>query len=90
MRHCKDCEPAQESHIIAYISVVLGWIDQPFFDFMEMLFKNTAEAISNKVSIPFFKLMVYLKLGHYSDQPDAKDSCRHLSRLPVINPVTAR
>lgn len=76
MRHCKDCEPAQEIHWIAYLSVVLGWIDQPFFGFMEMLFKNIAEAVSRRVSIPFFKLMVFLKLGYFSDKPDAKDTLR--------------
>ena len=76
MRHCKDCEPAQEIHAVAYISVVLGLVDQPFFDFMEMLFKNTAEAISNRISIPFFKLMVYLRLGYWSHEPDLHDTLR--------------
>jgi hypothetical protein len=76
MKHCKDCEPAQESHFIAYTSVVLGWIDEPFFDFMELLFHNTAEAISDKISLPFFKLMVILKLGYWSDLPDEKDTWR--------------
>jgi len=73
MKHCKDCEPAQEIHMM---SVVFGWIDQPLFNLMEIIFKNTAEAISNKISLPFFKLMTFLKLGYYSDEPDAKDSWR--------------
>lgn len=76
MKHCKDCEPAQEIHIVAYLSVVLGWLDEPFFDLMELLFKNTAEKISNKISIPFFKTMVFLKLGYWSDKPDEKDTWR--------------
>ncbi|KKT01195.1 MAG: hypothetical protein UW07_C0051G0004 [Candidatus Nomurabacteria bacterium GW2011_GWF2_43_8] len=76
MRHCKDCEPAQEIHVIAYLSVVLGWLDQPFFDLMELLFKNTAEKISNKITVPFFKTMAFLKLGYFSDQPDDKDTWR--------------
>ena len=76
MKHCKDCEPAQESHFIAYTSVVLGWIDEPIFGLMEILFKNTAEAISDRVSLPFFKLMVSLKLGYWSEKPDAKDTWR--------------
>ena len=76
MKHCKDCEPAQEIHVVAYLSVVLGWLDQPFFDLMELLFKNTAEKISNKISLPFFKAMVSLKLGYFSDQPDKKDTWR--------------
>ncbi|MFA5778129.1 MAG: hypothetical protein WC870_01410 [Candidatus Paceibacterota bacterium] len=76
MKHCKDCEPAQEIHIIAYLSVVFGWLDQPLFDLMELLFKNTAEKISNKISIPFFKTMVFLKLGYWSDKPDEKDTWR--------------
>ena len=76
MKHCKDCEPAQESHFVAYTSVVLGWVDEPFFDLMEMVFRNTAESISNKISLPFFNLMVFLKLGYFSDKPDAKDSWR--------------
>ncbi|MFA6520548.1 MAG: hypothetical protein WCT44_03005 [Candidatus Paceibacterota bacterium] len=76
MRHCKDCEPAQEIHSIAYISVVLGYLDQPLFDLMELLFKNTAEKISNKISIPFFKTMVFLKLGYFTDKPDEKDTWR--------------
>ena len=76
MKHCKDCEPAQEIHTIAYLSVVFGWIDQPLFDLMELLFKNTAEKISNKISIPFFKTMVFLKLGYWTDKPDDKDTWR--------------
>ncbi len=76
MKHCKDCEPAQEIHSIAYMSVVFGWIDQPLFDLMEMIFKNTAEALSNKISLPFFKLMTFLKLGYYTDEPDEKDTWR--------------
>ena len=43
---------------------------------MEMLFKNTAEKISDKVSLPFFKLMTHLKLGHFSYEPDEKDTWR--------------
>ena len=69
MRHCKDCEPAQESHFIAYTSVVLGYLDQPFFDFMEFMFHSTAEAISNRVSGPFCKLMTALHLGYFTDKP---------------------
>ena len=76
MKHCKDCEPSQEIHFIAYMSVVMGILDQPIFDFMELVFKNTAEKVSNKISIPFFKLMIFLKLGHLTDQPDEKDTWR--------------
>lgn len=76
MRHCKDCEPAQEIHWIAYSSVLLGMISEPFFDFLEIFFKNTAEAISSKISFPFYRLMVSLKLGHYSYEPDNKDTWR--------------
>lgn len=76
MKHCKDCEPAQEIHAVAYLSVVLGWLDQPFFDLMELLFKNTAEKISSKISIPFFKTMVFLKLGYWTEKPDEKDTWR--------------
>ncbi|MEI8175131.1 MAG: hypothetical protein WCG28_04250, partial [bacterium] len=76
MKYCKDCEPAQEIHWVAYLSVVLGWIDEPFFDLMELLFKNTAEKISNKITVPFFKTMVFLKLGHWSEKPDDKDTWR--------------
>ncbi|MFZ2204968.1 MAG: hypothetical protein WAV23_00035 [Minisyncoccia bacterium] len=76
MKHCKDCEPAQEIHWIAYTSVVLGWLNQPFFNFMEYVFKSTAEAISSKASIPFIKSMVFLKLAHFSDELDKKDTWR--------------
>jgi D-alanine-D-alanine ligase-like ATP-grasp enzyme len=76
MKYCKDCEPAQEVHIVAYLSVVLGWFDKYFFDLMEFLFKNTAEKISNKIAIPFFKTMVYLGLGRWTEKPDAKDTWR--------------
>ncbi|MFA6273990.1 MAG: hypothetical protein WC662_02410 [Candidatus Paceibacterota bacterium] len=76
MKHCKDCEPAQEIHWIAYTSVVLGWIANPFFDFMEMIFKNTAEKVSKAVAIPFFKTMIFLKLGHFDHEPDKKDTWR--------------
>jgi len=76
MKHCKDCEPAQEIHIIAYLSVVFGWLDQPLFGLMELVFKNTAEAISDRISLPFFKLMNFLKLGYFSDAPDEHDTYR--------------
>ncbi|MDD5721126.1 MAG: hypothetical protein PHT16_01610 [Candidatus Pacebacteria bacterium] len=76
MKHCKDCEPAQENHFVAYTSVILGWIDEPFFNLMEYLFKNTAETISDKITLPFFNLMVFLKLGHFSNEPDDKDTWR--------------
>jgi hypothetical protein len=76
MKYCKDCEPAQEVHWVAYVSVVMSYIGEPFFDFMEMLFKSTAEAISNKSSIPFLKLMVLLGFGHFSERPDSKDTLR--------------
>jgi D-alanine-D-alanine ligase-like ATP-grasp enzyme len=76
MRYCKDCEPAQESHLVAYISVVLGWVDQPFFDLMERIFNNAAEKIADKITLPFFDLMVFLKLGHFSFKPDDKDTLR--------------
>jgi len=76
MKYCKDCEPAQEVHAIAYFSVVMSYVSEPFFNIMETLFKSTAEAISSKTSIPFLKLMVFLKLAHFSDKPDEKDSLR--------------
>ncbi|KKS23926.1 MAG: hypothetical protein UU82_C0016G0008 [Candidatus Nomurabacteria bacterium GW2011_GWC2_41_8] len=76
MKHCKDCEPAQESHFVAYTSVVLSWIDEPFFDLMERIFKNIAETLADEITLPFFKLMVFLKLGHWSDKPDGKDTWR--------------
>lgn len=76
MKHCKDCEPAQESHLVAYLSVVLGWLDEPLFDIMELVFKNTAEKVSNVISIPFFKTMVFLKLGYWTEKPDDKDTYR--------------
>lgn len=76
MKHCKDCEPAQKIHWIAYMSVVLGMVSEPFFNFIELFFKNTAEAISKKISFPFYRLMLFLKLGHYSYKPDEKDTWR--------------
>lgn len=76
MKHCKDCEPAQEIHWVAYMSVVIGMLSKPYFDLMEILFKNTAEAVSRRISVPFFKLMIYLGLGYCSNEPDAKDTWR--------------
>ena len=76
MKHCKDCEPAQESHFVAYTSVVLGWIDEPFFALMEKVFHNVAEKMADEITLPFFKLMVLLKIGHWSYEPDAIDTWR--------------
>jgi hypothetical protein len=76
MKYCKDCEPAQEIHLVAYMSVVFGWLDEPFFNLMEHVFKNMAETISDKITLPFFKLMVFLKLGHFTLEPDEKDTWR--------------
>ncbi len=76
MKHCKDCEPAQENHFIAYTSVVMGWIDAPFFNFMEMIFKNSADRIADYLSLPFFNVMVFLGLAHFTYEPNEKDSYR--------------
>src|SRR3989344_9626140 len=76
MKYCKDCEPAQEIHWVAYLSVVLEYLGQPFFDFMEIIFKSTAEAISRKSSVPFLRLMVFLGFAHFSERPDSKDTWR--------------
>jgi len=76
MRHCKDCEPAQEIHWVAYLSVVLGMLGEPVFDLMEILFKSTAEAISKKMSSSFLKITTFLRMGHFVDEPDEKDSWR--------------
>lgn len=76
MRNCKDCEPAQESHFVAYTSVVLGWIDEPFFKFMEYIFKNTADKIADQLSMPFFYLMVFLGLGRFTYNPESNDTYR--------------
>ncbi len=76
MKYCKDCEPAQENHFVAYLSVVLDYISQPLFNIMELLFKSTAEAISSRVSIPFMQLMVFLGFAHFSERPDSKDTLR--------------
>lgn len=76
MKHCKDCEPAQESHLLAYTSVVLGALDEPFFGLMERIFDNTADRLGDALSLPFFKLMTFLRLGYLSDKPGPKDSLR--------------
>lgn len=76
MKHCKDCEPAQENHFIAYTSVVLGWIDEPFFRLMEKILKNVADRIADKLSLPFFNTMVILRLGRFSYGPEKKDTYR--------------
>lgn len=76
MKHCKDCEPAQQSHFIAYSSVLFDWASGPFSNFMELIFRSTAEAISREISIPFFRFMTFLKLGHFRDNPDSKDTLR--------------
>jgi D-alanine-D-alanine ligase-like ATP-grasp enzyme len=76
MKRCKDCEPAQEIHAIAYLSVILGWIDEPFFGFMENLFKNATEKIANKITPYFLNFMVFLRLGYFDEKPDKKDTYR--------------
>ncbi len=76
MKYCKDCEPAQEIHWVTHLSVVMSYVGQPLFDFMELLFKSTAEAISHSASIPFLKLMTFCGFGHFSNRPDKKDTLR--------------
>lgn len=76
MKHCKDCEPSQEIHSIAYLSVVFGWIDGPFFNLMDKIFTNTAEKIFDKASVPVLKSIVWLKLGRFTDSPSSDDSLR--------------
>jgi len=76
MKYCKDCEPAQESHFIAYTSVVLGWFDEPFFLLMEKIFKNAAEELFDRLALPFMKTMVSLRLACFTEKPDEKDTWR--------------
>jgi len=76
MKHCKDCEPAQESHILAYMSVVLGWIEEPFFGLMEKMFQNAADKIGDRLAVPFFIIMTKLRLGYFTDKPGVSDSWR--------------
>jgi len=76
MKYCKDCEPAQEIHFVAYMSVVMSYISDPFFNLMEKVFKNTTEAISEKTSIPLMKFFVFLGFGYFSKKPDSDDSFR--------------
>jgi hypothetical protein len=76
MKHCKDCEPAQEIHWVAYTSVVLGYLDQPVFEFLDSILKNSAEVLGDLIALPFFNLMVFLRLGRWSYQPDEKDTWR--------------
>ncbi len=76
MKHCKDCEPAQEIHALAYISVVLDYIDGPFFNMMDRIFKTTVDTVADMLALPFFNLMVFLRLAHFSDAPDEKDNYR--------------
>ena len=63
-------------HVLAYTSVVLGWIDEPFFALMEKIFKNFAEKVAVQITLPFFNLMVFLKIGHWTYEPDSKDTWR--------------
>lgn len=76
MKYCKDCEPAQESHFVAYTSVVMGFIDQPIFNFLERIFQDAAERLADDIALPFFNLMVRLGLGRFSLKPDATDTWR--------------
>lgn len=76
MKHCKDCEPAQEIHFLAYMSVLIGWLGEPLFYILEGLFKNAGDKISEKISLPFINLMIFLKLGHFSYKTSEQDNLR--------------
>jgi cyanophycin synthetase len=51
-------------------------MDAPFFFIAEKIFKNLAERVADKLALPFFNLMVRLKLGRWSYKPDEKDTLR--------------
>jgi len=76
MKYCKDCEPAQESHFVAYTSVVLSSVVDPIFSLLEKVFKNLAEEVGDLITLPFFNVMVFLRLAHWSEEPEEKDSWR--------------
>ncbi|MEJ0001949.1 MAG: hypothetical protein WDN09_02095 [bacterium] len=76
MRHCKDCEPAQEIHWMAYLSVVISWINDPYNDFMDIFFKRAVDRLSKKWTMPFFRGMIWLHLARWTDEPNQKDSLR--------------
>jgi D-alanine-D-alanine ligase-like ATP-grasp enzyme len=58
------------------MSVVIGWFDKPLLDLLELFFKNTAEKISRKITLPFYRLTVFLRLGYFTYKPTEKDSYR--------------
>jgi len=74
MKHCKDCEPAQQIHALAYTTVVLGWFAKPFVNFMGMLFQGPTDFISGALSEPFLKLTVFLKIAYFVNEPDDKNN----------------
>ncbi len=76
MKHCKDCEPAQEIHWVAYTSVLLGWFSEPFFNFAEKFFGRLAKILLNISPIPFFKFMNACGLAHFTYRPTEEDSLR--------------
>ena len=76
MRHCKDCEPAQTIHWLAYWGVWLTYITEPFYNFMGMCLRPIMEPISNRLSIIFIKSMVFLKLGYFTNKPNDKNNLR--------------
>lgn len=76
MKYCKDCEPAQESHFLAYINVLLDFLTRPIYKLIEILFKKLTQFIIEKSSIPLMNLFVFLNLGYYSYRIDSKISLR--------------
>lgn len=76
LKHCKDCEPLQQIHFFAYISIILDLFNKPFLFFMEKYFGNFADFISRSMTIPFFRVMIFLRLANLADKPDEKDTYR--------------
>lgn len=58
------------------MSVAIGWVDEPFFRFMEWIFGTTADRIGDLLAFPFFTLMTKLRLGRYTFEPTEKDTMR--------------
>ena len=76
MKHCKDCEPSQHNHLIAYTAVVVGFVEEPFFNLMHGIFKGTTDRLGDFISLNFFNSMVFLRLGRFVYEPSDKDSWR--------------
>ncbi len=72
-KHCVDCGGAPVNHFVTYLTILLGYVVEPWTNWMGKLFPESSFDWLGKY---LTKTLVFLKLGKISYEPKEDDSGR--------------